>query len=242
MASGPPLRSLLLTLPDPEAVADAGAGGADAVVLDLAGDPSPEAAAERTAACLGRRGGARGGPPVFVRVRPLASGRLDRDLDVVIPARPDGVLLPQSDGAADVLRLSAMLAAREALAGLDDGATRILAGAADTPAGVLDLHGYREAGPRLAGLVLGRADLSAMLGTAAQPAAPLNRPLRLAGALLVLAAAAAGVPAIDAPFADIHDADGLATEAEAARRDGYAGKVAIDPAQVPAINRIFAGH
>lgn len=240
MASGP-FRSLLLALPEPQAFAAALASGADAVILDLAGDPSPEAARERAAACLDRRRAGQGGPPVFVRVHPLASGRLDADLDVLVPARPEGVLLPQSEGAADVLRLSAMLAAREALAGLDDGAIRILAGAADTPAGVLHLAGYREAGPRLAGLVLGRAPLSAALGMTAAEAQPLSDPLRLARTLLVLAAAAAGLPAIDAPFPDNEDADGLAVDSEAGRRDGYAGKVAIHPAQVPAINRIFSG-
>jgi citrate lyase subunit beta / citryl-CoA lyase len=65
-------------------------------------------------------------------------------------------------------------------------------------------------------------------------------PLRSARDLTVLAATAAGVAAIDTAFADAHDVDGLRAEAAAARRDGFAGKMAIDPVQAPVINEIFA--
>jgi citrate lyase subunit beta / citryl-CoA lyase len=64
-------------------------------------------------------------------------------------------------------------------------------------------------------------------------------PYRLARDLTLLAATSAGVAAIDAPFTDPRNAGGLRAEALAARRDGFAGKMAIDPAQVGVINKIF---
>ncbi len=64
-------------------------------------------------------------------------------------------------------------------------------------------------------------------------------PYRLARDLTLLAATSARVAAIDAPFADLRDAEGLRAEALAARRDGFAGKMAIDPAQVAVINEVF---
>lgn len=51
-------------------------------------------------------------------------------------------------------------------------------------------------------------------------------------------AVAAEVPPVDA-VRDIRDLDGLAAECRAAVRDGFAGKLAIHPAQVPMSNRGF---
>ena len=64
--------------------------------------------------------------------------------------------------------------------------------------------------------------------------------MRLARDLTLLAAAAAGVAAIDAAFAAVADAKGLRAEALAARRDGFSAKLAIDPAQPRIINEAFA--
>jgi citrate lyase subunit beta/citryl-CoA lyase len=54
-----------------------------------------------------------------------------------------------------------------------------------------------------------------------------------------LAARAAGVLPIDAVFTDFRDPDGLAREADAARRDGFGAKAAIHPLQVAIINKAF---
>ena len=64
-------------------------------------------------------------------------------------------------------------------------------------------------------------------------------PYRLARDLTLLAAASAGVAAIDTVFANPHDKEGLRAEALAARRDGFAGKMAIDAAQAAVINDVF---
>ena len=64
-------------------------------------------------------------------------------------------------------------------------------------------------------------------------------PYRLARELTLLAATSARVAAIDTAFPDIRDMEGLRAEALAARRDGFTGKIAIDPAQVGVINDVF---
>ncbi|HJP69385.1 MAG TPA: HpcH/HpaI aldolase/citrate lyase family protein, partial [Sphingomicrobium sp.] len=48
-----------------------------------------------------------------------------------------------------------------------------------------------------------------------------------------------GVQPVDGIFADFKNESGLLAEAEAARRDGFTGKLAIHPAQVPVINTAF---
>jgi citrate lyase subunit beta / citryl-CoA lyase len=61
----------------------------------------------------------------------------------------------------------------------------------------------------------------------------------LARVLCLAGAAAAEVPALDTVYIDFRDHDGFRRECEEARRDGFAGKLAIHPAQVPIINELF---
>ena len=57
-------------------------------------------------------------PRLFVRVNAIASGLIDEDLDAVVPARPDAILLPKAEGGASLVHAEAKLAAHEAIAGL----------------------------------------------------------------------------------------------------------------------------
>jgi citrate lyase subunit beta/citryl-CoA lyase len=236
------MRSLLFVPADsPRKLAKASAAGADALILDLE-DAVPPAgkAAARTAAAgfLGEPANRRS--PVYVRINALPTGLAADDLDAVVPAAPDGILLPKAENGSDVMLLSAMLAAREALAGIGDGTTRILALVAETPASLFALGSFSGASARLAGLAWGPEDLAAAIGAEVnRDAAGFTEPFRLARTLCLVGAAAAGVIAVDAPFPDFRDSEGLEAEAESARRDGYSAKLAIHPDQVPVINRIF---
>jgi citrate lyase subunit beta/citryl-CoA lyase len=134
-----------------------------------------------------------------------------------------------------------MLAAREALAGIDDGVIRIVAIATETPASLFDLGSYAGASNRLAALTWGAEDLSAALGaeTNREADGSFTEPYRLARTLTLAGASAAGVDAIDTVFPAFRDMAGFEREAEMARRDGFGGKLAIHPDQIPVINRIF---
>jgi citrate lyase subunit beta/citryl-CoA lyase len=239
------MRSLLFVPADDARKLDkAAVSGTDALILDLEDSvavPRKETAralaAERIAALrvLPSR------PRLILRVNALDSGLIEADLDAVMPAGPDAVMLPKAAGGADVQRLGAKLAVREAENDLPDGATRIIAIATETAAALFQLGTYARASHRLEGLTWGGEDLAADLG------AERNRltdgsyadPYRLARALTLAGAAAAGVAAIDSVFTDFRDEAGLRAEAEAARADGFTAKMAIHPAQVPVINTVF---
>src|SRR5262249_25466001 len=94
---------------------------------------------------------------------------------------------------------------------------------------------------RLMGLTWGAEDLSAELGAEANRDAngQFLDPYRLARTLCLAGAAAAQVQPIDTVYVDFRNTDGLRREAEAARRDGFTGKMAIHPAQVAVINDVF---
>ncbi|KAF0135034.1 MAG: citrate lyase subunit beta / citryl-CoA lyase, partial [Xanthobacteraceae bacterium] len=142
-----------------------------------------------------------------------------------------------TEGPEDVAELAGRIAALEPEA----GRTGILVVATETVGSVLSLAAQDWRHPRLRGMLWGGEDLAAELGATANRAADgaYTSPFRLARDLCLMAARRAGVLAIDAVHTDIRDLDALATEAEAARRDGFDGKAAIHPSQVDVINAVF---
>ena len=220
------------------------ASGADAVIIDLEDSIAPEAKAaarKSAAAFLTELGKSADRPHLLVRVNGIATGLIDEDLDVVAGARPDAIMLPKAEGGASIIHVDAKLTACEAIAGLPDGSIKILAIATETAPALFLAGTYAGASSRLEGLTWGAEDLSADLG------AETNRdgdgqfldPYRMARALCLAGAAAARVPAFDTVTPDFRNADLLRREAEEARRDGFQGKIAIHPAQVPIINEVF---
>ena len=218
--------------------------GADVLLIDLEDSVDLDAKEEArrvTAGFIAEQRSTAERPRLYVRVNGLTTGMIDADLDGVMKAAPDGIVLPKSVGGADVAHLGAKLAVREAEFGLEDGVTRILAIATENAAGVFALGTFGGASHRLMGLTWGGEDLSADLGaeTNRDENGSYTDPYRLARSLTLLGAAAAGVDAIDSVFTNFRDMEGLAAECRAARRDGFVAKMAIHPAQVPVINEAF---
>lgn len=239
------MRSLLFVPADGGKKLDkAMASGADAVIVDLEDSIAPErkgVARECAAAFLKEAVTQVSRPRLVVRINALQTGLADADLDTVVPARPDAIMLPKAEGGPAVIHADAKLAAREAIAGLADGHVKIVAIATETAAALFRAGSYRGASARLAGLTWGAEDLSVELGaeTNRDPNGRFLDPYRLARALCLAGAASAQVPAIDTVFVDFRNDAGLKRECEEARRDGFLGKMAIHPAQVAAINEVF---
>lgn len=238
------MRSLLFVPGDSERkLAKGFASEADAVIVDLEDSVSPDskATARQVAAsfiqglALPRR------QKVLVRVNDLSTGLTEDDLDAVVAARPDAIMLPKSNGGLDVQQLDAMLRVHEARAGLPDGEIRILALATETAQGVFAGATYAGCSARLDGLTWGAEDLSAAIGarTARDAAGRYTDVFRLARAVTLLAASAAQVAAIDTVFPDFRDMAGFEAECGEAERDGFTGKMAIHPDQAPVINAAF---
>lgn len=239
------MRSLLFVPADGGKKLDkAMASGADAVIVDLEDSIAPErkaAARELAAAFLNEAAPQAARPRLLVRINGLQTGLADADLDAVVPARPDVIMLPKAEGGAAIIHAAAKLAAREAVAGLPDGAIGIVAIATETAQALFLAGTYRGASPRLTGLTWGAEDLSAELGAEANRDAEgrFLDPYRLARALCLAGAASAEVAAIDTVFVDFRNDAGLRRECEEARRDGFTAKLAIHPAQVATINDVF---
>jgi citrate lyase subunit beta/citryl-CoA lyase len=241
------MRSLLFIPADDERKLAKGMGaGADALILDLEDSVSAtrKAAARALAAqFIADARAHEGRPRLYVRINALDTGLWQHDVAGVIGAQPDGVFLPKPRSGDDVHKLSLALRHEEEHAGAPVGATRIIAIATETPASLFQLHTYADSSSRLKALTWGAEDLSAEVGALANREADgrtWTSPYRLARDLTLLAAAAAGVEAIDTVFVNLRDDEGLALECQAAARDGFTGKMAIHPGQVAAINAAFA--
>jgi len=239
------MRSLLFVPADsPKKLDRAAAAGADALIVDLEDSVAPARkplAREAAAEFLRARRAAADAPVLIVRINALETGLADADLEAVVPTAPDLIMLPKARGRAAVAELDAKLTAQEALHARPDGGIGILPIATETAESLFLSGTYRGASVRLRALTWGAEDLSADIGaeTNRDEAGLFTDPYRIARAFCLLGAAAAEVPAIDTVFVDFRDPAGLRAEAEAARRDGFDGKMAIHPDQVAIINEVF---
>lgn len=237
------MRSLLFVPGDSERKLEKGfSAGADVVIVDFEDSVSRDnkPAARRLAPDIIRAQRGRG-PLVYVRVNDLATGLIDEDLAAVVPARPDGIMLPKSQGGADIQHLATKLRVAEIENGLPDGGIRIIPIITETGLATLSTATYPNSSPRLAGLTWGAEDLSAAVGarTARDEHGRYTDVFRYARAVTILAAAASELPAIDTVFVNFRDAEGLRADCLEAERDGFTAKLAIHPAQVPVINEVF---
>jgi citrate lyase subunit beta/citryl-CoA lyase len=239
------MRSLLFIPGDSPKKLDKGMGsGADALLLDLEDSISPQNKAQAraiTAAFVKDARTAKERPRLFVRINGFATGLTDDDLDAVVAAHPDGVMLPKAEGGTAVTHCDAKITAREALHGVPEGELDIIAIATETAQAIFLAGTYGGSSKRLKGLTWGAEDLSVELGAEANRDSDGHflAPYQLARSLCLAGAAAAQVQAIDTVYVDFRNEAGLRRECEEARRDGFTGKMAIHPAQVAIINEVF---
>jgi citrate lyase subunit beta/citryl-CoA lyase len=202
---------------------------ADAIIFDLEDSVAPQqkSAARDILKGLPKRSD---GPQWWVRINPLGSEFQKDDLEVLGIADIHGIVLPKVESGADVMELSHRT-----------GTIPVHAIVTETAASLFGLLSYRDPALPLAAMSWGAEDLSAALGAASKYDADggLSFTYRLARTLCLAGAVAAGVQPVDGVFADFKDDDGLRAEAEAAAREGFTGKLAIHPAQVPIINAAF---
>lgn len=226
------MRSLLFVPADSEHKIDkAMASGADVIILDLEDSVSPpnKPAARTIAANTLQR--PRTGPLIYVRVNALGTGLASDDLAAVLPAGPDGLIQPKTETGSCV----------EKLAGLAGADMAIIAIATETASAMFGLGTYSHLNANLKGIAWGAEDLSNELGAQANrtPDGLLTEPYRLARSLCLFGARAAGIEPVDTVYVDFRNQAGLEQDCMQGVRDGFTCKMAIHPAQVEVINRMF---
>ncbi len=204
---------------------------ADAVLLDLEDAVAPaakEVARRQVVAALAAGGWA---AERIVRVNGAGTPWHAEDLAAAARAGPDAVCLPKAESP-ELVR-----AAAEGLERAGASSSVALWAMIETPRGVLAAAEIARATPRLSCLVAGTSDLVKDLRARHTPG---RAEVLTSLSLVLLAARAAGLSALDGVFLDLADAAGFEASCRQGRDMGFDGKTLIHPSQLEAANRIFA--
>jgi citrate lyase subunit beta/citryl-CoA lyase len=223
-------RSLLFSPGDrPEMMRKGPASGADVVIFDLEDAVAPEGKGEARAAVADVLSDPEFDPDCEVCVRVNADPTVaDDDVKEALSGnRVDSVMLPKAESAEDAETLAGILGER--------GVDAPLIAICESAAGVLHAESLAAADP-VDALAFGAEDFSADVGATRTAE---GTEVLYAREHVVLAAAAAGIDAIDTLHTDIGDTEGLAEETAFVLELGFDGKICIHPSQVPVVNEAF---
>ena len=104
----------------------------------------------------------------------------------------------------------------------------------ETNEGLENVYKIANCSNRIDALFFGGVDMSAELRCENK-----WEPLLYARSRIVHAAASAGIDAIDVPYLDLEDLEGMRKEAILAKELGFSGKGSIHPKQIPILNEVF---
>jgi len=231
------LRRSMMFVPgnNPGMVADAHIYGADSLMFDLEDSVAHN---QKDAARLLVYNALRtldfGKKETVVRINDLRSGLGVEDLEAVVRAGVQVVRLPKTDSAEDIQECEEHIARIEAAAGIPVGTTGMMA-AVESATGVLHAPEIALASKRLIGIALGAEDYVTDLKTTRSDGIELL----FARSMILNAARAAGIAALDTVFSNINDEEGFLAEATLIKKLGFDGKSVINPRQIGPLHRVF---
>jgi len=171
----------------------------------------------------------------LVRINPVGSGMAEEDLRAVLPARPDGLVIPKVGERAHLEWVSQRISEVERAQGWPPGRIVLLA-LIETARGVVNLREIASGEPRLQALIFGPEDLAGDIGATRTRE---GWEIFYARSAVITHAAAFGLQGLDMVFMDLHDIEGLRAEAIQGAQMAYSGKQVIHPNQVAAVEEAF---
>lgn len=210
--------------------------GADSIIFDLEDAISPD---EKDAArILVRRILTSidfSGAGIIIRVNSLDTRYWEKDLEAMLPLRPDMIMPTKVDSAEYVRELTEKMSAIENAAGIEKPVA--IMPLLETARGIENAYSIAGASERVSAIYLGAEDLTADLRCARTKE---GNEFAYARSRIVMAARAAGVDVFDTPFTDIDDLEGLERDARLAKSLGFTGKAVISPRHVDIVNDVFS--
>jgi citrate lyase subunit beta/citryl-CoA lyase len=210
---------------------------ADEVIVDLEDSVPSELKEEARAAVVNAlRTAEWTAATVSVRVNDVSTAWCDEDIRAVVGAgnRLHSIVIPKVERAASLVRIEQLLTDVET--GIERTQPVATQALIETARGLRDSHEIATASPRIEALILGPADMSVSLGF---PSPDEGRHWDFVRGTVLVAARAAHLQAIDGPYLQVNDIEGLRESAGLARKLGYDGKWALHPAQVAVLDDFF---
>lgn len=218
---------------NPNMVQNAGVLGADSVILDLEDAIAiSEKDSARILTAIALRNVDFYNTEKVVRINSLDSYAKE-DIAVIVPAGPDAIMLPKASCAQDIKQTAEWIRAAER----PGQKPVILIPLLETPLGILNAYEIATADERVAAIAFGAEDYTA--GLEAQRTKE-GLEILSARSQFVNAAVAAGVQAIDTPFTDVNDEEGLLKDCLLVRQLGFKGKLTINPRHIDIIHSVFS--
>lgn len=228
------LRRTLLFIPgnNPGMLQNGGVLGADAVILDLEDAVAPqEKDSARILVAHALKNVDYGTCETVVRINPLDTFAHD-DIAAIVPCRPKALLVPKVQSAADIGTVVELIEKAEKPG---QKPVKIIA-LLETPRGLAEAYSIASADARIVALAMGAEDYTASIGAQRTPS---GVEILTARSLVLNAAAAAGIQALDTPFTDANDEAGLLADTQLAKQLGFSGKLTINPRQIDIVHSVF---
>ena len=226
---------------NPGMMADAHIYGPDSIMLDLEDSVTM---AEKDAARLLVYNALKtidyGDTEMVVRINPLNTPYGKKDVEAVVKAGVDVIRMPKTETADEVREVEAEILKWETELGCV-GRTKIMA-AIESALGIVNAYPIATASKRMMGIALGAEDYCANLKTQRTQGDNPNFGIELLQArqMIVVAARAAGIDALDTVYSNLNDMDTFRREVELIKALGFDGKSIINPRQIEIINEVFA--
>lgn len=170
-----------------------------------------------------------------VRINGLDAGGA-ADIRAMVLAGVNVIRLPKTETAQDIVDVDEIITATEKEFGIPVGTTNMMA-AIESAVGVLNARDIARASKRLVGIALGAEDYVTNLKTHRYPD---GQELFFARSMILHAARAEGIAAIDTVYSDVDNVEGFTQEVERIKQLGFDGKSVINPRQIPIVNSIYA--
>jgi citrate lyase subunit beta/citryl-CoA lyase len=232
------LRRTMLYVPgnNPGMIRDAHIYGSDCIMFDLEDSVSiREKDAARFLVFNALYSLDYGNKELVVRVNALDSKLGISDLEAIVRTRKAIIRLPKTESAQDVWDCAKEIARIEGEIGVEIGSTKMMA-AIESAQGVLNAQEIAKSSKRLIGIAIGAEDYVTDLKTSRSPE---GMELLFGRSMVLLAARAAKIDAIDTVYSDINNEDGFRQEVRLIKQLGFDGKSVINPKQIAPVHEIF---
>ncbi|MGL4704911.1 MAG: citrate (pro-3S)-lyase subunit beta [Enterococcus faecalis] len=232
------LRRTMMFVPGANAamLRDAPLYGADSIMFDLEDAVSlKEKDSARVLVHSALKTFDYGNIEIVVRINALDAGGAE-DIEAMVLAGVDVIRLPKTETAQDIIDVEAVITEVEQQNDIPVGTTKMMA-AIESAEGVLNAPAIAKSSTRLIGIALGAEDYVTNMKTRRHPD---GQELFFARSMILHAARAAGIAAIDTVYSDVDNTKGFEAEVRLIKQLGFDGKSVINPRQIPLVNTIYA--
>ena len=232
------LRRTMMFVPGANAamLRDAPLYGADSIMFDLEDAVSlKEKDSARVLVHSALKTFDYGNIEIVVRINALDAGGAE-DIEAMVLAGVDVIRLPKTETAQDIIDVEAVITEVEQQNDIPVGTTKMMA-AIESAEGVLNAPAIAKSSTRLIGIALGAEDYVTNMKTRRHPD---GQELFFARSMILHAARAAGIAAIDSVYSDVDNTEGFEAEVRLIKQLGFDGKSVINPRQIPLVNTIYA--